>query len=65
MNDRELVERAATVDIPMTAGGTVNQALARAARRAAVGDRVVVFGSFHVVGPALQWLSSQGLIIRR
>lgn len=65
LNDRELVERAATVDIPMTAGGTVNQALARAARRAAVGDRVVVFGSFHVVGPALQWLSSQGLIIRR
>jgi hypothetical protein len=25
-------------------------------------DRIVVFGSFHTVGPALDWLESQGLL---
>lgn len=65
LNDVELVQRAATAGIPMKAGGTVKQAMARAASQAAAGDRVVVLGSFHTVGPALQWLSSRGLIIRR
>jgi dihydrofolate synthase / folylpolyglutamate synthase len=31
-------------------------ACARARELASVGDRVIVFGSFHVVGPALVWL---------
>ncbi len=36
--------------------GTVAEACARAAHRARPEDRVVVFGSFHVVGPALDFL---------
>ncbi len=34
----------------------VASACARARERARPGDRIVVFGSFHVVGPALSWL---------
>jgi hypothetical protein len=33
-------------------------ALAAAARD----DRIVVFGSFHTVGPAMTWLESRGLL---
>ncbi len=33
-----------------------------AQREALPDDRIVVFGSFHVVGPALDWLESQGLL---
>ena len=36
--------------------GGVAEACARARTLARPGDRVVVFGSFHVVGPALVWL---------
>jgi dihydrofolate synthase/folylpolyglutamate synthase len=36
--------------------GSVAEACARARALARSGDRVVVFGSFHVVGPALEWL---------
>ena len=35
---------------------TVSAACERARREAKGGDRIVVFGSFHVVGPALEWL---------
>jgi dihydrofolate synthase/folylpolyglutamate synthase len=35
---------------------SVNAACERARREAQPGDRIVVFGSFHVVGPALAWL---------
>ncbi len=35
---------------------TVRAACARARREAKPADRIVVFGSFHVVGPALDWL---------
>lgn len=35
---------------------TVSAACERARRQAQPGDRIVVFGSFHVVGPALAWL---------
>jgi folylpolyglutamate synthase/dihydropteroate synthase len=40
----------------MALGGTVLEALERAAAIAAHGDRVVVFGSFHTVGPAIEHL---------
>jgi folylpolyglutamate synthase/dihydropteroate synthase len=40
----------------MARGGTVPEALERAAAIAARGDRVVVFGSFHTVGPSLEHL---------
>lgn len=36
--------------------GSVADACAAARARARAGDRVVVFGSFHTVGPALEWL---------
>jgi dihydrofolate synthase/folylpolyglutamate synthase len=35
---------------------SVALACQQASREARPGDRVVVFGSFHIVGPALQWL---------
>jgi folylpolyglutamate synthase/dihydropteroate synthase len=37
----------------MMAAGTVPEAMRRAAGLARDGDRVLVFGSFHTVGPAL------------
>jgi dihydrofolate synthase/folylpolyglutamate synthase len=40
----------------MRPGGSVAQALGRAAAMAARGDRILVFGSFHTVGPALEYL---------
>ncbi|UCC13679.1 MAG: bifunctional tetrahydrofolate synthase/dihydrofolate synthase [Gammaproteobacteria bacterium] len=36
---------------------TVEQACRRAASASTVGDRVIAFGSFHIVGPALEWLA--------
>jgi folylpolyglutamate synthase/dihydropteroate synthase len=37
----------------MVPSGPVPEAMQAAARAARAGDRVVVFGSFHTVGPAL------------
>jgi folylpolyglutamate synthase/dihydropteroate synthase len=37
----------------MIPGGTVCEAMQVAAKEARAGDRIVVFGSFHTVGPAL------------
>jgi folylpolyglutamate synthase/dihydropteroate synthase len=37
----------------MVVAGSVTEAMRRAAREARSGDRIVVFGSFHTVGPAL------------
>ena len=52
-----LRERAfAQSDMPVAIAGAMPAALDEAARRARPGDRVVVFGSFHMVGPALEWL---------
>jgi dihydrofolate synthase/folylpolyglutamate synthase len=51
--DAALVTRARAVGIEMTAGGSVADAIRRASREARAGDRIVVFGSFHTVGPAL------------
>jgi dihydrofolate synthase/folylpolyglutamate synthase len=50
------------VDVPLAI--TTDIAAACAAARAVAGpsDRIVVFGSFHTVGPALDWLESQGLL---
>jgi dihydrofolate synthase / folylpolyglutamate synthase len=53
IEDVELVRRAATVGVNMKPSGTVDQAMACAAHAAEPGDRVLVFGSFHTVGPAL------------
>jgi dihydrofolate synthase/folylpolyglutamate synthase len=37
----------------MTVTGDVGAAMAKAAASARPGDRIIVFGSFHTVGPAL------------
>ncbi|HEY2677061.1 MAG TPA: bifunctional tetrahydrofolate synthase/dihydrofolate synthase [Steroidobacteraceae bacterium] len=38
-------------------------ACAAAAAQAESQDRIVVFGSFHTVGPALDWLEAEGLLV--
>jgi dihydrofolate synthase/folylpolyglutamate synthase len=53
----ELVARSG---LAMEEGGSVSDAMERAAGVAAPGDRVVVFGSFHTVGPALVHLQVRG-----
>jgi dihydrofolate synthase / folylpolyglutamate synthase len=52
----ELAARVAACGIAMERGGAVADAMRLAASRARPGDRIVVFGSFHTVGPALQYL---------
>jgi dihydrofolate synthase/folylpolyglutamate synthase len=53
LEDRALAAQAADVGVTMTLGGAVRDAMRLAAAEAAAGDRIVVFGSFHTVGPAL------------
>jgi dihydrofolate synthase/folylpolyglutamate synthase len=53
LGDAALAARATTAGIGMTEAGSIAQAMARAANEARAGDRIVVFGSFHTVGPAL------------
>jgi dihydrofolate synthase/folylpolyglutamate synthase len=53
LDDRTLAARAAAAGIEMAMGGSVREAMQLASRAARAGDRVVVFGSFHTVGPAL------------
>lgn len=55
-----LAARARRSGIEIVSGGAVASAMERAAREARRGDRVVVFGSFHTVGPALAWLRARG-----
>ena len=56
----ELSARAAGAGVAMVPAGEVEAALAVAAATARPGDRVVVFGSFHTVGPALRHLAATG-----
>jgi dihydrofolate synthase/folylpolyglutamate synthase len=51
--DTALAARARAVGVEMVAAGSVTDAMGLAAREARTGDRIVVFGSFHTVGPAL------------
>lgn len=51
-----LAARAAARGIAMEHGGGIADAMDLAASMAGPGDRIVVFGSFHTVGPALQRL---------
>lgn len=52
-SDSELTARAAEAGITMTPAGSVTEAVRLAEHEASAGDRIVVFGSFHTVGPAL------------
>ncbi len=56
LEDGALAARASARGVRMECGGTVSEAMSLAAARARPGDRIVVFGSFHSVGPALQHL---------
>jgi dihydrofolate synthase/folylpolyglutamate synthase len=51
--DVELRHRALAAGVEMTPAGEIPSALAAAAAAARPGDRIVVLGSFHTVGPAL------------
>jgi len=53
LDEAVLASRAAEAGIAMERGGSLVEAMARAAAMARPGDRVVVFGSFQTVGPAL------------
>jgi dihydrofolate synthase/folylpolyglutamate synthase len=55
---------AGQLSAPIETKGDVPAACAAAFAAAGAGDRIVVFGSFHTVGPALDWLESQGLLPR-
>jgi len=52
----------AEVTVPVHAADSVAAACAAAAAAANSRDRIVVFGSFHTVGPALDWLEAAGLL---
>ncbi len=56
LRDHALAARAAASGVTMEHGGAVAGAMTLAAAGAGKGDRVVVFGSFHTVGPALEHL---------
>jgi dihydrofolate synthase/folylpolyglutamate synthase len=64
MTDSMLAERARSVGLQMETGGEIRDALRFAAGIARPGDRVVVFGSFLTVGPALEWLVDEGVLPR-
>ena len=49
---------------PVHAADSVASACAAAAERRSPHDRIVVFGSFHTVGPAIDWLESRGCCCR-
>lgn len=51
-----VVERLAPESVPLALCESVAAACECARAAAVCGDRIVVFGSFHVVGPALEWL---------
>jgi dihydrofolate synthase/folylpolyglutamate synthase len=61
LTDEALAARARLSGVVMERGGSVAQALERAAAAARPGDRVVAFGSFHTVGPALEYLGAAGV----
>jgi dihydrofolate synthase / folylpolyglutamate synthase len=48
------------VVVPVARADDVAAACTAAAQAAAPEDRIVVFGSFHTVGPALDWLDAHG-----
>ena len=50
------------VEATVHTADSVSAACAAAAAAANSGDRIVVFGSFHTVGPALDWLEAAGLL---
>jgi len=58
----ELARRASTVNLDLHPGGGIGEAMHFARSRVREGDRIVVFGSFHTVGPALEELARAGVV---
>ncbi len=52
----------AAANATVVAADSVASACAAASKLAGPQDRIVVFGSFHSVGPALDWLDAHGLL---
>jgi dihydrofolate synthase/folylpolyglutamate synthase len=52
----------AQVAAPVEAADSIDAGCAAAFAAARPGDRIVVFGSFHVVGPVLDWLQAHDLL---
>ncbi len=59
----QLVRNLVPVTVPVEHTDDVAAACAAAAAAASGKDRIVVFGSFHTVGPALDWLEAQGILV--
>jgi dihydrofolate synthase / folylpolyglutamate synthase len=55
---------ASQVAAPVEAADRTSAGCAAAMAHAKPGDRIVVFGSFHTVGPALDWLEAHDLLPR-
>jgi dihydrofolate synthase/folylpolyglutamate synthase len=53
---------AAQVEAPVEAAESTSAGCAAALARANSSDRILVFGSFHVIGPALDWLEARDLL---
>ena len=53
LDDARLAAKAQLLGIAMRCGGEIGAALRAATAEARPGDRIVVFGSFHTVGPAM------------
>jgi dihydrofolate synthase/folylpolyglutamate synthase len=57
LTDTALAERlASSLGPPIASADGVSAGLELARARTVAGDRIVVLGSFHTVGPALEWL---------
>jgi len=50
------------LDAPIATAESVAEACETTLETAGGGERIVVFGSFHIVGPALDWLEGRGLL---
>ena len=50
------------VDVPVHVAASVAEACTAALSAATGHDRIIVFGSFHTVGPALDWLESRNML---
>jgi dihydrofolate synthase/folylpolyglutamate synthase len=55
---------ASQVAAPVEAADSTPAGCAAALQAAKASDRILVFGSFHVVGPALDWLEARGVLPR-
>jgi dihydrofolate synthase/folylpolyglutamate synthase len=61
LSDRDLAARVREAGIVAEPAGPVVDAMSSAEREATAQDRIVCFGSFHTVGPALAWLRERGI----